>query len=93
MKLPEVHYLIHKMPSQNSILSEVNVVRIPTPCFFKINFGVVLPSTPIYSKCFEPPGFTTNILYEFVISPRRANTLRGLTLWLTNDLVKRLPTY
>jgi hypothetical protein len=43
---PKVHYLVHKSPPPASILSPMNLIHIPKPCFPKIHLNVVFPSAP-----------------------------------------------
>jgi hypothetical protein len=43
---PKAHHCVHNSPPPVPILSPMNPIHIPKPCFPKIHLNVVLPSTP-----------------------------------------------
>jgi hypothetical protein len=61
------HYLTHKNPALDPILSYVNPLHTLTN-YFKINFNVILPCTHGSLKYFVTLGFPTVIVCAFLIS-------------------------
>jgi hypothetical protein len=59
----KVHYCDDKSPLLALILSQMNHVHT----FLKINFNIILPSTPLSPKWSYPSGFLTRILCAFLI--------------------------
>jgi hypothetical protein len=47
---PTVHYRVHKNPPLVSILSQINPVHSLPSYLLKLNFNVIVPSTPMLSK-------------------------------------------
>lgn len=61
--IPEVHYHIHKSPPLNTIMSQMNPVKIIIRYFLKIGFNI------IWTLCLRSPSdlcFSANILCAFL---------------------------
>jgi len=43
---PKIYRRVHKNPSLECILSQMNSLHIHTPYSFKMNFNIILPSVP-----------------------------------------------
>jgi len=65
---PKVHYRIYNNVSLVPILSHMNPVHSFPPYFPKIHSNIIFLSTPRSCKWFLPSGFSTKILYKFLIS-------------------------
>jgi len=66
-------WCVHKNPSFDPILSQMNPVHILTSCFLKIHFNIILPSTPSSTKW--PYSFTFSdqyFVHAFLMSPMRS---------------------
>ena len=67
-------------PPLASIQSQINPIYVPSPHFFRINFNIILPSTPVSSKWLLRSGIPTKISYYFLLSSMRATCLVHLIL-------------
>jgi hypothetical protein len=66
-----VHYRIHNRSQLVLIPSHINSLHAFLSYFFKLQFNILLPSTLRSSK-FHLSGFSTKILYAFIVSHIRA---------------------
>jgi hypothetical protein len=58
---PDVHYRDHKMPPLEPVMSQINLIHILTPQFYKIHFNIIVPSTSKSSKWSRPFRFSDQI--------------------------------
>jgi hypothetical protein len=66
---PKTGHCVRKNPPMNPILSQVKPLAILTPCILKVNFNIILPSTPKSPVWFFPSGSPINIVYSLLIFP------------------------
>jgi len=74
------HYGVHMSPPFTPIQSQINPAYVPSPYFFRINFNIFLPSTPVSSKWLLLSGNTTKTPYCLLLSSMRAACLVHLIL-------------
>jgi hypothetical protein len=64
---PVVHYRIYKRPTPIPFVSQINPVKASLVHFWKIQFNIILQSTPGSSKWF-PSGLPTTSLHARLLS-------------------------
>ena len=68
---PKVHYHIHKYPPPVPILSQLDSVHTPTPCFLKVLLNIITPSTPGSPKWSLSLRFLQNPVYASLLHHTR----------------------
>ena len=68
---PKVNYRVHKSSQPARNLSQINPIYAPPDYFLKINFNIILPSTPRSSSGLFTSGLPTKSLYAPLLSPIR----------------------
>ena len=66
---PNVIIRIYKSRPFVTILYQMNPVHVLQPCFFKIYFNIIFPSTPTSFEVFFPSGLQTETQYAFILLP------------------------
>ena len=96
---PKVHYRVHKSPPPDRILNQFNPGQ-PQNSFLKINFNIIIPSTPGSSKLTPSVRFPhQNPVYTsprphvcYTSDPSRYSWFIHLNIWCSVQIMKLLIT-
>jgi hypothetical protein len=86
-KNPKTHSSVHKSPTLNPLLSQLNLVKMIRPRYFEIYFNIILTPKP-KSSHWSPTDFQEKFLYALLISRISLLDLRLLdfiTLMIFDD--------
>jgi hypothetical protein len=77
---PEASLSSSQSPPLDPLLSQMNPVHILKLHFFKIQFNIILPSTPKSTKCYIifPSGFRIYVLYSSCVLQKSRDSSVGI---------------